>query len=33
MKKELIIASFALLLGSAACKKNETTSPPYKIKD
>jgi hypothetical protein len=31
MKKQLIIASAALMLGTFACKKNETT-PPYKIK-
>ena len=31
MKKQLIIASAALLLGTIACKKNETT-PPNKIK-
>lgn len=30
MKKQLMIASVALLLGTFACKKNETTPPPTK---
>jgi hypothetical protein len=30
MKKQLIIASAALMLGTFACKKNETTPPPTK---
>lgn len=30
MKKQLIVASAALLLGTFACKKNETSPPPTK---
>lgn len=32
MKKQLIVASAALILGTFACNKHETTPPPYKIK-
>lgn len=33
MKKQLIIASAALMFGTFACKKNETTPPPTKSRD